>query len=69
MLYMYYLGFRSLAEYRLKITSENGFMKVDFLLADNQIYYTGTREDVNLPVIKKFVLSKRKIKHEEKKKL
>lgn len=111
-LYMYYLGFGSLAEYRLKITPENGFMKVDFLLADNQVYYTGTiesnsdiafislknyyavnqcfeklqltinmkfsidsmntgvflalREDVNLPVIKKFILSKRKIKDEEK---
>lgn len=111
-LYMYYLGFGSLAEYRLKITPENGVMKVDFLLEDNQVYYTGTiesnsdiafislknyyavnqtfeklqltinmkfsvdsmnmgvflalREDVNLPVIKKFILSKRKLKDDEK---
>lgn len=111
-LYMYYLGFGSLAEYRLKITPENGVMKVDFLLSNDQVYYTGTiesnsdiafislknyyavnqcfekvqltinmkfsidsmnmgvylalREDVNLPVVKKFVLSKRKIKEEEK---
>lgn len=111
-LYMYYLGFGSLAEYRLKITPENGVMKVDFLLRDNQVYYTGTiesnsdlafislknyyavnqtfeklqltinmkfsvdsmnmgvylalREDVNLPVIKKFILSKRKIREDEK---
>ena len=111
-LYIYYLGFGSLAEYRLKITPENGFMKVDFLLGDDQVYYTGTiesnsdiafislknhyavnqcfeklqmtinmkfsidgmnsgvflalREDVNQPVIKKFVLSKRRIKEDEK---
>ena len=112
MLYIYYLGFGSLAEYRLRITPENGFMKVDFLLGDDQVYYTGTiesnsdiafislknyyavnqcfeklqmtinmkfsidgmnsgvylalREDVNQPVIKKFVLSKRRIKEDEK---
>ena len=111
-LYMYYLGFGSLAEYRLRITPENGFMKVEFLLEDDLVYYTGTiesnsdlafislknyyavnqcfeklqftinmkfsidgmntgvflalREDVNQPVIKKFVLSKRKIKDNEK---
>ena len=111
-LYMYYLGFGSLAEYRLRITPENGFMKVEFLLEDDLVYYTGTiesnsdlafislknyyavnqcfeklqltinmkfsidgmntgvflalREDVNQPVIKKFVLSKRKIKDSEK---
>lgn len=111
-LYMYYLGFGSLAEYRLRITPENGFMKVEFLLEDDLVYYTGTiesnsdlafislknyyavnqcfeklqftinmkfsidgmntgvflalREDVNQPVIKKFVLSKRKIKDIEK---
>lgn len=111
-LYIYYLGFGSLAEYRLRITPENGFMKVEFLLEDDLVYYTGTiesnsdlafislknyyavnqcfeklqltinmkfsidgmntgvflalREDVNQPVIKKFVLSKRKIKDNEK---
>lgn len=112
MLYIYYLGFGSLAEYRLKITPENGFMKVEFLLGDDQIYYVGTiesnsdlafislknyyavnqcfeklqftvnmkfsidgmnsgvflalREDVNQPVIKKFVLSKKRITENEK---
>lgn len=112
MLYIYYLGFGSLAEYRLKITPENGFMKVEFLLEDDQIYYVGTiesnsdlafislknyyavnqcfeklqftvnmkfsidgmntgvflalREDVNQPVIKKFVLSKKRITENEK---
>lgn len=111
-LYIYYLGFGSLAEYRLRITPENGFMKVEFLLEDDLVYYTGTiesnsdlafislknyyavnqcfeklqltinmkfsidgmntgvflalREDVNQPVIKKFVLSKKKIKDSEK---
>ena len=43
-LYIYYLGFGSLAEYRLKITPENGVMKVEFLLGDDQVYYVGTIE-------------------------
>ena len=111
-LYIYYLGFGSLAEYRLKITPENGVMKVEFLLSDNQIYYVGTiesysdlafislknyyavnqcfekllitinmkfcvdgmntgvilalREEVNQPVIKKIILSRKKINENEK---
>ena len=111
-LYIYYLGFGSLAEYRLKITPENGVMKVEFLLGDDQVYYVGTiesnsdlafislknyyavnqcfekllitinmkfcvdgmntgvilalREEVNQPVIKKIILSRKKINENEK---
>ena len=111
-LYIYYLGFGSLAEYRLKITPENGDMKVEFLLGDDQVYYVGTiesnsdlafislknyyavnqcfekllitinmkfcvdgmntgvilalREEVNQPVIKKIILSRKKINENEK---
>lgn len=111
-LYIYYLGFGSLAEYRLKITPENGVMKVEFLLGDDQVYYVGTiesnsdlafislknyyavnqcfekllltinmkfcidgmntgvilalREEVNQPVIKKIILSRKRIKENEK---
>lgn len=111
-LYIYYLGFGSLAEYRLKITPENGVMKVEFLLGDDQVYYVGTiesnsdlafislknyyavnqcfekllltinmkfcidgmntgvilalREDVNQPVIKKIILSRKRINENEK---
>ncbi len=112
LLYIYYLGFGSLAEYRLKITPENGVMKVEFLLPDDQVYYVGTiesnsdlafislknyyavnqcfekvqmtinmkycsdgintgiflalREEVNLPVIKKLILTRKKLKDNEK---
>lgn len=111
-LYIYYLGFGSLAEYRLKITPENGVMKVEFLLGDDQVYYVGTiesnsdlafislknyyavnqcfekllltinmkfcidgmntgvilalREEVNQPVIKKIILSRKRINENEK---
>ena len=111
-IYMYYLGFGSLAEYRLKITPENGVMKVEFLLGDDQVYYVGTiesnsdlafislknyyavnqcfekllltinmkfcidgmntgvilalREEVNQPVIKKIILSRKRINENEK---
>lgn len=111
-LYIYYLGFGSLAEYRLKITPENGVMKVEFLLGDDQVYYVGTiesnsdlafislknyyavnqcfekllltinmkfcidgmntgvilalREEVNQPVIKKIILSRKRITENEK---
>lgn len=111
-LYIYYLGFGSLAEYRLKITPENGVMKVEFLLGDDQVYYVGTiesnsdlafislknyyavnqcfekllltinmkfcidgmntgvilalREEVNQPVIKKIILSRKRINEDEK---
>ena len=43
-MYIYYLGFVSLAEYILKITPKNGVMKVEFLLGDDQVYYAGTIE-------------------------
>lgn len=111
-LYIYYLGFGSLAEYRLKITPENGVMKVEFILGDDQVYYVGTiesnsdlafislknyyavnqcfekllltinmkfcidgmntgvilalREEVNQPVIKKIILSRKRINENEK---
>ena len=113
--YMYYWGFGKVYEFRLKITPENGFMRVDFLLADDQIYYTGTiesnsdlafinfknyyavnkcfekfqltinmkyssdgmnagvylglREELNTPVIKKFLISRKKLSEEEKEKI
>ena len=43
-LYIYYLAYESITEYRLRITPENGFMKVEFLLDDDQVYYIGTIE-------------------------
>lgn len=111
-LYIHYLAYDSIVEFRLKITPENGVMRVDFILPDDQIYYTGTiesnsdlafinlknyyavnqsfekvmitinmkyskdsmnmgvilalREDTYSPVIKKILLTRRKIKDEEK---
>lgn len=111
-LFIYYLAYDSIAEYRLKITPENGFMKVEFLLDDDQVYYTGTiesnsdvafinlknyyavnqcfekvqiiinmkfcndgknmgiimalREDINFPVIKKVILTRKPITEDEK---
>lgn len=113
--YMYYWGFGKVYEFRLKITPENGFMRVDFLLSDDQIYYTGTiesnsdlafinlknyyavnkcfekfqltinmkycsdgmnagiylglREELNTPVIKKFIISRKKLSEGEKEKI
>ena len=111
-LYLYYPAYGSLAEYRLRISPENGFMKVEFLLDDDTVYYIGTiesnsdiafinlknyyvenqcfekvqiiinmkycsdkknmgvimalREDVNFPVIKKVMLTRKPITDEEK---
>ena len=97
-LYIYYLAYESIAEYRLKITPENGFMKVEFLLDDDQVYYIknyyavnqcfekiqivvnmkfcndaknmgvimALREQINQPLIKKVVLTRKPITDEEK---
>lgn len=112
LLYMYYHGINGFCEYRLRIYPECGFMKVEFLLPDDQVYYTGTiesnsdiafislknnysvnqcfeklqltinmkyskdglktgvylalREDENKPVVKKCILSSRKLNDDEK---
>lgn len=44
-LYMYYLGFGDIAEFKLKIESENGFQKVYFMNPLNdKIFFVGTIE-------------------------
>lgn len=111
-IYYFYKETMDIAEYRLKLTPENGLMKVEFLLNDNSIYYTGTiesntdrafislknyfpvnrtfeklqmtvnmkyakddrnmgiilalQEEIDYPVIKKFILTRHKLNNKEK---
>ena len=113
LVYMYYLGINNdIMEYKLKFDTSNGVTKADFLVNNNEIYYTGTiesnlnlafislknyepinptfeklqltinmkysidgrkkgvflalRQNVDEPVVKKFVISKEKLKDKEK---
>lgn len=113
LVYMYYLGINNdIMEYKLKFDTSNGVTKVDFLVNNDEIYYTGTiesnlnlafislknyepvnptfeklqltinmkysidgrkkgvflalRQNVDEPVVKKFVISKEKLKNKEK---
>ena len=113
LVYMYYLGINNdIMEYKLKFDTSNGVTKVDFLVNNDEIYYTGTiesnlnlafislknyepinptfeklqltinmkysidgrkkgvflalRQNVDEPVVKKFVISKEKLKDKEK---
>lgn len=63
-LYMYYLGFDDLAEFQLKIETENGFQKVSFVNPFNQtIFFVGSIEanqDIAFITMKNFyVVNKR----------
>ena len=113
LVYMYYLGINNdIMEYKLKFDTSNGVTKADFLVHNDEIYYTGTiesnlnlafislknyepinptfeklqltinmkysidgrkkgvflalRQNVDEPVVKKFVISKEKLKDKEK---
>lgn len=113
LVYMYYLGINNdIMEYKLKFDTSNGVTKADFLVNNNESYYTGTiesnlnlafislknyepinptfeklqltinmkysidgrkkgvflalRQNVDEPVVKKFVISKEKLKDKEK---
>ena len=113
LVYMYYLGINNdIMEYKLKFDTSNGVTKADFLVNNDEIYYTGTiesnlnlafislknyepvnptfeklqltinmkysidgrkkgvflalRQNVDEPVVKKFVISKEKLKDKEK---
>lgn len=43
-LYLYYLGFGGVAEFKLEIRAENGFQKVYFIVPDEKIFFVGSIE-------------------------
>ena len=116
LVYMYYLGINNdIMEYKLKFDTSNGVTKADFLVNNDEIYYTGTiesnlnlafislknyepinptfeklqltinmkysidghkkgvflalRQNVDEPTVKKFIISKEKLKDKEKESL